>query len=289
MPNTLSDENIKQVLEGISVPPQPQVLVDIHMEQAAPNVDIDRIAELIRQDIGLAGTVLKVVNSKYFGLANKISSIQQAVELLGKDCIVNIVNGLAIKSELSDEAIVAMSRFWDSATDVALVAATLAKQVGLQNVDEAYALGLFHCCGMPLLMTRFSNYNNIIEQAFSGTDERIIDTENRHFNTNHAVVGYFVAKSWNLPSHLCELIAEQYNLSTIFDAEKRFHYESNKKNLLAILKMAQDICDIHQVLGKQDTNHDWEKYSSPILEYIGLSQYDYDNLKEGFDDMGSIL
>ena len=259
------------------------------MEQATGGAKIEKLAQLIKQDIGLSGTLLKVVNCETFGLKKKIVSIEKAVEELGVDSVINIINGLAIKSELSDEAIVSLSRFWDCATDVALVSAAIAEHIKFQNVDEAYAVGLFHCCGMPLLMLRYPDYHTIIEKAYASKDERLIDTENRHFNTNHAVVGYYVTKSWNLPDHICELISEQYNLGTIFHQNNRFSYNSHKKNLLAILKIAQDVCGIHLILGGQETNRDWQRYGEAILEHIGLSQYDFEGLKDGFDDMSSIL
>src|SRR5690606_34726665 len=78
----LDDEQIKRILRGITVPPQPQIIVDIHMEQAMPNPDIRRIGKLISQDVGLAGPILKVVNSSLFGLKNRITSIEQAVQIL---------------------------------------------------------------------------------------------------------------------------------------------------------------------------------------------------------------
>ena len=70
MTKALNEEQISKILRGITVPPQPQIIVDIHMEQAMPNPDIDRIAKLISQDVGLAGTILKVVNSELLGLKN---------------------------------------------------------------------------------------------------------------------------------------------------------------------------------------------------------------------------
>ncbi len=74
----LSDEQIKKVLQGISIPPQPQTMVDLQMEQASPNCDIKHIAKLISKDVGLSGSILKTVNSSFYGLSNKISSIEQA-------------------------------------------------------------------------------------------------------------------------------------------------------------------------------------------------------------------
>lgn len=207
----LSEEQINKILQGISIPPQPQIMVDLQMEQVMPDPDINHIAKLISQDVGLAGTVLKVVNSPFYGLANEITSIQQAVGILGMGSVVNIVNGISIKSSMSDETIKALTRFWDTAMDIAMTSATLAKQVGYNYPDNAYALGLFHNVGVPLLMARYDNYMDIMEESYSGGSNRIIDFENQQINTNHAVIGYYTAKSWNLPKVLCSIIAEHHD------------------------------------------------------------------------------
>lgn len=115
MVQELSPEQIQQVLQGISVPPQPQIMVDLQMEQFMPNPDLKSIAKLISQDPGLSGALLKIVNSPYFGLANKVSSIQRAVNLLGSRSVINMINALSIKGEMSDETIVTLNRFWDTA------------------------------------------------------------------------------------------------------------------------------------------------------------------------------
>lgn len=71
----------------------------------------------------------------------------------------------------------------------------LAKRIGFQSSDEAYALGLFHNCGIPLMLQRFPNYFEVQEEAYfrASGDNRVVDTENRLLNTNHSVVGYFIA------------------------------------------------------------------------------------------------
>ena len=124
-------------MQGIKIPPQPQILVDLQMEQVMPDPDLDQIAKLISQYVGLAGTVLKVVNSPFYGLSNRITSVKQAVNLIGLNSVINIINGLSIKSQMSDETIVNMNRFWDTANDIAQVAMNIAKQVGYPNPDLA--------------------------------------------------------------------------------------------------------------------------------------------------------
>ncbi|WP_373389583.1 HDOD domain-containing protein [Pseudomonas alcaligenes] len=268
------------------MPPQPQIMVDLQMEQFLPNPDLKTIAKLISQDPGLSGALLKIVNSPHFGLSNRIASIQQAVNLLGCNTVINLINAQSIKGELTDEAIVTLNRFWDTAQDVAMTCLTLAKRIGYQSPDEAYTLGLFHNCGIPLMLKRFPNYMTVLEEAYynAGSERRVVDTENRLLNTNHAVVGYFTAKSWNLPLHLCEAIANHHNALSFF--EEDVARDAQLKTLMAILKMAEHICSSYKVLGNQERDHEWECIQTLVLEYVGLSEYDFENLKESIRELG---
>ena len=281
----LSEEQIGKILQGISIPPQPQIMVDLQMEQVMPDPDINRIADLISQDVGLAGTVLKVVNSPFYGLSNKITSIQQAVGILGMNSVVNIVNGISIKSSMSDERIKALTRFWDTAMDIAMTSATLAKNVGYNYPDNAYTLGLFHNCGVPLLMAKFDDYMSIMEESYSGHYNRVIDFENQQLNTNHAVIGYYTAKSWNMPKLLCDIIADHHNCKRLFSNNQT---ENDKTTLTCILKMAEHICGAYKILGRQETDHEWEDIGNMVLEYLGFNDYDLESFKETFAEMGII-
>ena len=281
----LTSEQIQQILQGISVPPQPQIMVDLQMEQFMPDPDLRAIAKLISQDPGLSGALLKIVNSPHFGLANRIASIQQAVNLLGCNTVINLINAQSIKGELTDEAILTLNRFWDSAQDVAMTCLTLAKRIGYQSPDEAYSLGLFHNCGIPLMLKRFPDYMQVLEEAYANATEqcRVVDTENQLLSTNHAVVGYFTARSWRLPEHLCQVIANHHNAFSIFCDESQ--RDAQLKTLLAILKMAEHICETYRVLGGQGVDLEWQAIEQLVLEYVGLSEYDFENLHESIRDL----
>ncbi|HEY7772598.1 MAG TPA: HDOD domain-containing protein [Marinagarivorans sp.] len=283
MSQELTPEQIKHILQGIAIPPQPQVMVDLQMEQCSPTCTAESIAALISQDVGLSGAILKTVNSPYFKLTNKITSITQAVGLLGINSVVNLVNAQSIKGALSDEEIIALGSFWDTAMEVAMTAAVVAKQVGYNSPDEAYTLGLFHNCGIPLLSNKFSNYATVIQEAYHRKDTCITDTENELIYTNHAVVGYYVAKSWNLPPYICEAIHEHHHVTQQFLDNPR---SGQLKTLLAILKMSEHISGLHKTLGGCDLDYEWQHVKEAILIYIGLSDYDYEGLIEHIKELG---
>ncbi|SMF55092.1 HD-like signal output (HDOD) domain, no enzymatic activity [Alteromonadaceae bacterium Bs31] len=283
MSSELTPEQIQKILQGIAIPPQPQVMVDLQLEQLSPNCSISEIARLISQDVGLSGSILKTVNSPFYKHANTITSIHQAVNLLGVNSVVNLVNALSIKGALSDDDIISLGRFWDSAMEIALTCSIIAKQIGVPNAEEAYTLGLFHNCGIPLLMSRFDNYLEVLSEAYRSQGEGISEVENRRLNTNHSVVGYYVGKSWNLPIYLCEAIHDHHRIIKTFADDRA---SSRKKTLLAVLKMAEHICGNHRVLGDQDLDYEWNRIMDTVLLYTGISEYEYGNLVAHIAELG---
>ena len=137
------------------------------------------------------------------------------------------------------------------------------------------------------MLKRFPNYMTVLEQAYAnaGPDCRVVDTENNAFNTNHAVVGYYTAKSWRLPEHVTDAIANHHNALAIFSDESSRN--PVLKNLLAILKMAEHICSSYRVLGNQTVDHEWDAISPLVLDYVGLSDYDFESMKLSIRELGA--
>lgn len=287
MAYALTPLQLEQALQGISVPPQPQILVDLQMELYLPGPDLGAIGKLITLDPGLSGAVLRVANSAPFGLLEPTASIAQAAELLGADVVIALINAQSIKGEMADETIVTLNRFWDDAQDVAGACAAIARHLGTVTVDEAYLAGLLHDCGVPLMLMRFPGYMTTLETAYAVAEQglRIVDTENQAFNTNHAVVGYYAAKAWRLPLSVCTAIAGHHNAQALMSDERGQH--SAQKDLLAVLKMAEHISASHHRVGNQPMDHEWNRVGEWVLDYVGLSEYDFDNLKETLRESGA--
>jgi HD-like signal output (HDOD) protein len=277
-------ETAHQLIKGISIPPQPQIMVDLCMEMLLPDICLESISEIINKDVGLSGCILKAVNSNFFGLRNQITSINQALSLLGITNICNIVNALSIRSSLEDESIIELTQFWDNAVDVAMAAATISRLTGISSADEAYTLGLFHNCGIPLLMSKFDNYSSVLQNAYAEKKRRITDIENSLIDCNHAVIGYYVARAWKLPTYFCEAISDHHKTEAIF-ADK-ISCNPRKKSLLAVLKLAETSCKTHLTLGAINKDHEFARIKTDLLLYIGLSDYDFENLQSELIDMG---
>lgn len=288
-PNNITQEQIESILRGTTIPSPPQVIVDLQMEMAMPGPDLNAMARLIADDAGLAGGVLKTINSGIYGGGGEITSISKAVMMLGMNTLMRIINTLSLRNEMMnmsdipDQLFAAMNGFWDSASDVAHSSVLVAQRMSFPRPDHAYALGLFHNVGIPLLMLKFDNYAEVMRESYEKPSPRIVDTENKMINTNHAVMGFFVARSWKLPDNLCRLISQHHNVEIFQDGSTP---DSEDKTLLAILKMAEHISGLYRCIGGQRNNLEWNLVGKDILEYTGLSNLDFDDLISQAHDAG---
>ena len=283
MVEALTEETTLTLLKGIKIPPQPQIMVDLQIESAMPDASLDKIAEIISRDIGISGAAIKVINSPFFGMRGKVTSIRHALSLLGLQNTLNIVNGLAVRNTLSYQSLLEMTEVWDNSIDVAMACAAIAKILGIAAVDEAYSFGLFHDSGIPLLMEKFENYTQVLKQATVKSTQKVTDIENEAFGTNHSVVGYYVAKAWHLPDYLSRGIADHHKTEPIFS--EKFAYNPQSKNLLAVLKLAENTCFSNKQLGHVDEHQEFSRIKHDLLIYLGLSEYDFDDIQQTVRDM----
>ena len=97
------------------------------------------------------------------------------------------------------------------------------------------------------------------------------------------MVGYFVAKAWKLPDYLSQAIADHHKVEGIFS--DKISCDSREKNLLAVLKLAETSCQSHLVLANQSIDHEFERIRHDLLIYIGLSEYDFEDMQAELRDM----
>ena len=123
-----------------------------------------------------------------------------------------------------------------------------------------------------------------MEESYAHPDRRVVDTENAILNTNHAVIGYYTAKSWRVPKPICDVIAEHHNATHYFRPENTS--DDERKTLLGILKLAEHICGNYRILGQQEEDLEWQASGSEILAHLGLGDYDVEQLSLAYDESG---
>ncbi|MDD5300610.1 MAG: HDOD domain-containing protein [Gallionella sp.] len=260
----------EQVLNGIHLPPCPTSLLAAMKEARSPDADMGRIVRLIGQDVGLSAPMLKLANSPYFGLRNKVSSVQQAVAVLGLRNTVNLLSNVALRANVMPN-LTGMDEFWDRSSMTALAASRIAAQVPGMSCDDAYTVSLFHDCGVPVLMQKYPDYLKNVDEM-SRISGNTCETENACYSTTHAVVGNLLARNWLLPQNMCRAILHHHDHTIFSSITDQASIEIC--SWISIVQAAEYIVDSHLDL----RNEGWAIWQPLVLKHLQFSGQEFDEL-----------
>ncbi len=276
----VSNDEARKLVTDITIPPQPQLLINVR--QAYP--DLNKVGAIISQDPAITAGVLKTVNSPFIGLPKKIIKVEQAVVLLGLDSVINLVNAVQFRSAFNQgNNNKLLESFWRNTNNTALAASFIAQDCKLIRTDEAFALGLFRNCAIPLMQGKYTNYYQTLEQAYSDPHANITETERQNYKADHAAISHLIARAWHLPKDMIQAIADHHNPQRL-SCQGLGETEQHIDNLCAILKLAEHCTEEYLCYGQQETDNEWEIYKNNLLPHVGLSEKDYlelcDEIKE---------
>jgi len=208
--------DVDALVGSIAIPPRPALLAELQMEMAGADPDLDRIARLVAGDVALTAGVLRTVNSPYYALARKASTMAEAISLLGLRQIGALVTGFALRRSIGGDG-ASLTRFWDVTTKRSFALARLAR--GLRGVDVVVAqtFGLFCDAGIALLMQRLPNYAATLASANRCETLPFTEIEQAAHRTDHALVGALMARAWGLPRPVCDAIRSHHDYTAFVD------------------------------------------------------------------------
>lgn len=218
-----STEVIDSIRQGLSeIPPLPQVVIQILRELQNPNSTARSVARIVQSDPALAAAILRTVNSALYGLRRQISSVDEAVAMLGYSTVRSLVIRLKLDESMptAGGGIYDADDLWIHAMAVAEVADILARRV--PGVDRGFVstFGLLHDIGKMAVNSKFPE---TLREAWDQSRGNDLDTflvrEIKIFGQDHAHLGGMLAEQWNLPEELCEAIRSHHNLIDIEQSE----------------------------------------------------------------------
>lgn len=248
------------VAKGIKIPPQPKVLLDLRNALARDDYDVRKLARIISVDPGITAMLFKAARSPLFGRGKKLDALDQIIQVVGVKQTFNLVQAMALSAAVSDGTRKAFEVFWTRSQEIAQLAALIAAdRVTVCNVfpDQAYLAGIFHECGVPVLMQRFPDYCKSLKMESSCCWPNLAE-EDARYQVDHTSIGYLVARHWNLPDFVCAAI--------------QYHHEMPRDELgatctlVAILQMA-----VHFYHAITDVNNPlWPDIRGFVLNELGI-------------------
>ena len=186
------------------LPTVPSVVQELIASFDRDDIDVASLATKVSKDQVISAKVLRLANTAHFGSPRQISSIEDAVIVLGFDklrtlVIASGIAGMAIPIPEFDKV-----HYWRYSLNVANTAKLLAK-MARQNGEVAFTAGLLHSIGQLLIHIAAPADAAAVEKLVASGASRTASEMNT-FGFNHAEVGAELARRWNFPQLIQDAI-----------------------------------------------------------------------------------
>ena len=172
-----------------------------------PQPDFEELARVLGADPGFVTRILRYVNSARFGLLTQVTDIRRALVVLGMRQIYRLVVAASTRDVLGTEE---LRDLWEHSLTTAFVAESIATTNSSVLPHEAFLAGLLHDLGKVVLCKSFTTaYRKVITLSERGVLPYIAET--LVFGADHASVGAWLAKRWDLPQSIITALEQHHS------------------------------------------------------------------------------
>ena len=186
--------------------PLPAVTVRILQIAGEDRLSAPELALAIASDQALTSKILRLANSAYYGFPRRITTVRDAVVLLGFRTIRSTALASSVMDTMHGPGDVDQERFWRYSVTVGVLAELLSR-AGRQHLDEAFTAGVLHNIGRLALDQHRPGALASARQMAAAQGIPVVRAEEVILGYTDADLGAALATHWNFPPALCEAIA----------------------------------------------------------------------------------
>ena len=243
--NTLYDLDLR-------FPPLPRTVAEVSSILASPEApDTEKLIEIVNQDPVVVATVLRRINSAYYGMKKKFGDLRKAVVMIGFIEVSNIVLTSSYinlrKLGSSEKELLVIDRIIRASIGTGYFANLIAQELNLPHKSVAFTAGLLHNVGrLVLLYNHLEAYLDLVDQ----TEDFLPSTtqERNLLGIDHSSIGAIATQHWNFPDLLPRLI-ESYQTPGHLS-------EPSERELGIIIQTSAEIT--HQLTNAISSYPDWK-------------------------------
>lgn len=272
------------------LPPMPAVASQALQLVEDPGATAQGLGDLLSKDPALAARVLKIANSALFSRQREITTLSQAVLVMGFKALKGVIVAATLR-QFNKKFGETEQMVWEHSMGVALAATTLAARLKKKYVEEIFLLGLLHGLGQVVLLFHEDTnkdfrlvHRKILEEGLD-----YVAAEQAVYGFAHPLIGALVAKKWNFSPDTCQGIL---HYADAVDGEKP---ETDLDEKTALIQLADAICHTAKI-GSPEGYPDCLPKIRRLLPYVGFESADdsfrdeiIQSVKEAFEREGSIF
>jgi HD-like signal output (HDOD) protein len=256
----LTDEAIRSVVGRLdTLPSVPRTYWELRRAVDEPNVSAGDIATIVEKDPAMSVKILQLVNSAYFGLARRMTSVRHAVSYLG----IELLKGLALTAHVfaTMEGTRIVEGFsLDQLQQKSLLTAQVAKKLPKdpKKGEEAFTAALVHDIGKIVVAVVLPDRFTEIVRTVQATGRSFHTIEKELLGVTHAEIGAYLLGTWGLPFSIVEAVAYHHAPSSMGGLESC--------DVLAAVHVADALVDVAGDSGVPIT----DKLDMAFLERAGF-------------------
>ena len=195
----------------LRLPPFPQVAVRVLQLANNENVQLHQLCDLISTDPAFASEVLTVSNSLLYAPRYPLTTILQAVAVMGANTLQGMCVTVGVRSYLGKAmSYPAMRNLWRHNLACAVIAGRIAESGSLDN-EIAYTAGILHDIGrMALAVIQPKGYAALLEKHH-GAPTSMLEAERELFGWDHCEIGRQLIDDWKLPESFEAVVADHHS------------------------------------------------------------------------------
>ena len=176
----------------------------------------NELHKVISLDPILAGQVMKLINSAYYSLINKVTSLTRAITMLGMNTVKNIALSTAIirtVSGVKKTRALPTAKFWEHSISTGVSARLLGEIKGYSPMEreELFLAGLLHDLGNVPFGDEYIEVLNVARNE----QQPLVEVERALLGIDHQEVGMMIAKKWKLNKVITECITRHHQVDTL--------------------------------------------------------------------------
>ncbi len=198
------EETLSAILDSDELPTLPVIASHIITLTTGQDTTLSDIDNLVSKDAELSAKILKVSNSAFYSLPQQISSIKQALSILGSKAVRNLVLSFSFLTMKAGrkKGHFNFEKFWNKSLAGAVAAKLILERVKGANSEEIFVCGLLQNLGELILARTFAEeYEEVLRKVKKGQVDAL-NAEEDAFGTFHPTIGYEVAKRWGFSDAL---------------------------------------------------------------------------------------
>ena len=197
--------------ELVQLRPLPAIALRIMKSCRDQQANVRELVQLVECDATISSRILSVVNSSLYGFSRDISSINQAVVVLGFKSLSELAVTVASEKVFADGEVAVQPRLqlYEHSLACAALARLLSGQPGLEaDSGSAFLAGMLHDVGKLIL---FDIAPNSYSQLQSNRSQSCtVELEQQAFGIGHTSLGAKFAEAWDLPPQINTAITDHH-------------------------------------------------------------------------------